>query len=129
MLKDVGLSLVLRRGVKISEPSEPTYPKKLDDLPPLSEEQLKELEKMENTSITYDEDCPESTPEMLKSFAVPARQRDRLRNYYGKIIHRILEIWDPDFTKLTPSEAAELRAIIKEMDGGICVKEDDIDWD
>ena len=33
-----------------------------------TEEELKELEKARNMPITFDEDCPETTPERAKKF-------------------------------------------------------------
>ena len=42
---------------------------------------------------------------------------------------KLLRAWDPDFTKLTSSEAKELKQIIDEMENGDYVSEDKIDWD
>lgn len=36
--------------------------------------------------------------------------------------------WDPDFTKLTPDEAASLDEALKEMESGDYVLDGDIDW-
>ena len=42
---------------------------------------------------------------------------------------KLIRAWDPDFTKLTPSEAKELKQIITEMDNGEYVSENEIDWE
>lgn len=39
---------------------------------------------------------------------------------------KLIKAWDPDFTRLTPSEAKELRTIIED---GEYVSEDEIDWE
>lgn len=44
------------------------------------------------------------------------------------IVKKLITAWDPDFTKLTPSEAEELDSILAEMDAGEYVTDDDIDW-
>lgn len=46
----------------------------------LTEEQVKEIEEAKKYPITYDEDCPELTPEMEKQFKVVAKMRNRLLN-------------------------------------------------
>ncbi len=43
----------------------------------LTEEQLKMLEEAENEPITFDEDCPELTPAMIKAFRCSAAFRNR----------------------------------------------------
>lgn len=42
---------------------------------------------------------------------------------------KLIRAWDPDFTKLTPQEAEELKQIIEEVDNGEYVSGDEIDWD
>ena len=37
-------------------------------LPPLTAEEMKELERAKSMPITYDEDCPETTPERAVKF-------------------------------------------------------------
>ena len=37
--------------------------------------------------------------------------------------------WDPDFTKLTPLEAAELQLAHKQVAKGETYADEDIDWD
>ena len=44
------------------------------------------------------------------------------------MVKKLIKAWDPDFTKLTPSEAEELDSILAEMDAGEYVTNDDIDW-
>ncbi|MBR1507966.1 MAG: hypothetical protein IJ619_08200 [Eubacterium sp.] len=44
------------------------------------------------------------------------------------MIKKLIKAWDPDFTKLTPTEATELEKIIAEMDAGEYVTDDDIEW-
>ena len=46
-----------------------------------------------------------------------------------EIMKRIVLAWDPDFTRLTPSEAALLQQAEAEVARGETVSEDDIDWD
>jgi hypothetical protein len=40
---------------------------------------LAQIERAKSLPITYDEDCPESTPEMLEQFRCAARMRNRIR--------------------------------------------------
>lgn len=47
------------------------------------------------------------------------------QNLALEFMKRIVLAWDPDFTKLTPTEAAEL----KEAENGDYIDESDIDWD
>lgn len=47
---------------------------------------------------------------------------------YAKSKIKELKAWDPDFTKLTPSESAELKKIIEDMENGEYVLDSDIDW-
>ena len=47
------------------------------------------------------------------------------QNLALEFMKRIVLAWDPDFTKLTPAEAAEL----KEAENGGYIDEDEIDWD
>lgn len=44
------------------------------------------------------------------------------------MVKKLIKTWDPDFTKLTPSEAEELDSILAEMDAGEYGTDDDIDW-
>lgn len=41
---------------------------KQSDLPPITEQEIAELEEAARHPITFDEDCPELTPEMLAKF-------------------------------------------------------------
>ena len=44
------------------------------------------------------------------------------------MLKKLIKAWDPDFTKLTPSEASELSRIMADMEAGEYVTDDDIDW-
>ena len=44
-------------------------------------------------------------------------------------VKRIVLAWDPDFTKVTPSEAAALEQAEAEIARGEVVADEDIDWD
>ena len=46
------------------------------------------------------------------------------RNLAFEMVKRIILAWDPDYTKLTPSEAAEL----KEAESSGYIDADEIDW-
>lgn len=46
-----------------------------------------------------------------------------------EMMKRIVLAWDPDFTKATPKEAAEIRQAEEELARGEFVSEDEIDWD
>ena len=46
-----------------------------------------------------------------------------------EIIRRIYLAWDPDFTKVTPSEAAVIAQAEEEFKNGDSVTHSDINWD
>jgi len=46
-----------------------------------------------------------------------------------ELVKRLVLAWDPDFTKLTPSEAMELHQAELEYQRGETVRHEDIDWD
>lgn len=46
-----------------------------------------------------------------------------------ELVRRIVLAWDPDFTKLTPDETAELEKAEAEIDRGDVVSDSEIDWD
>ena len=46
-----------------------------------------------------------------------------------ELVKRLVLAWDPDFTKVTPSEALELRQAETEFDNGETVDHDAINWD
>ena len=46
-----------------------------------------------------------------------------------EMLKRIVLAWDPDFTKVTPTEAAALRDAEAEIERGEIVSDDAIDWD
>lgn len=49
-------------------------------------------------------------------------------SFVNTMVKKLIKAWDPDFTKLTPSEAEELDSILAEMDAGEYVTDNDIDW-
>lgn len=46
-----------------------------------------------------------------------------------EFVKRLVLAWDPDFTKVTPAEAAALRQAEEEFARGEYVTEDEINWD
>jgi hypothetical protein len=46
-----------------------------------------------------------------------------------EFVKRLILAWDPDFTKLTPQEAADLEQARLEFERGEFVRHEDIDWD
>ena len=46
-----------------------------------------------------------------------------------ELIKKLVLAWDPDFTKLTPSEREELEQATKEIENGETVSHDAINWD
>ena len=51
------------------------------------------------------------------------------RNTAYELVRRIVLAWDPDFTKLTPDEAAELDKAEADFARGDVVSDSEIDWD
>ncbi|MGN0431756.1 MAG: hypothetical protein ACI4EQ_05305 [Lachnospiraceae bacterium] len=51
------------------------------------------------------------------------------QNFALEFIKKLVLAWDPDFTKLTPVERAELEEARKEIENGETVSHDDINWD
>ncbi len=47
----------------------------------------------------------------------------------SQFIKRMVLAWDPDFTKLTREERANLEAAEKRLDSGEYIKDSDIEWD
>ena len=45
-----------------------------------------------------------------------------------ELIKKLVLAWDPDFTKVTPAEAAELEEAEREFERGETVSHDEIDW-
>ena len=50
---------------------------RLDELEPLTEEELLELERAEKMPIVYDEDCPELTPKLEAAMRKAVKERNR----------------------------------------------------
>lgn len=46
-----------------------------------------------------------------------------------QLVKKLVLAWDPDYTKLTPSEAETVARAEAEMDAGEYVTDDEIDWD
>ena len=46
-----------------------------------------------------------------------------------EVMKRMVLAWDPDFTKLTPEEAADLEEAEAQIARGETVSDDAIDWD
>mgnify|MGYP004549434593 FL=1 len=61
-------------------------------------------------------DLMELLPEKDQSFAL-------------EFIKKLVIAWDPDFTKVTPAERAELERAQKEIENGETVPHDAINWD
>ena len=53
---------------------------------------------------------------------------DTEKRLIDELIRRVIIAWDPDFTKLTPEEAAVLRQSEQERENGEVFSESDIDW-
>ena len=45
------------------------------------------------------------------------------------MVEKLVLAWDPDFTKVTPSEDAAIAQAIREMDAGEYVPHSAINWD
>ena len=45
-----------------------------------------------------------------------------------ELIKRLVLAWDPDFTKVTPSEGADLTTATEEYQRGEYITDADIDW-
>jgi alkyl hydroperoxide reductase subunit AhpC len=61
-------------------------------------------------------DLMEILPEKDQSFAL-------------EFIKKLVIAWDPDFTKVTPTERAELERAQREIENGETVLHDAINWD
>ena len=46
-----------------------------------------------------------------------------------ELLRRLVLAWDPDFTKLTPSERADLEESERDLREGRTIRMEDIDWD
>lgn len=45
------------------------------------------------------------------------------------MVEKLVLAWDPDFTKVTPSEKVAIEQAVRELDAGEYVAHDEIDWD
>ena len=50
------------------------------------------------------------------------------QNFALEFIKKLVIAWDPDFTKVTPSERAELEKSIKEIENGETVSHESVNW-
>ena len=46
-----------------------------------------------------------------------------------ELLRRLVLAWDPDFTKLTPAERANLEESERDLGEGCTMRMEDIDWD
>ena len=46
-----------------------------------------------------------------------------------EMVKKLVLAWDPDFSRLTPAEAAEVKKAEKELASGEAVTHDAINWD
>lgn len=46
-----------------------------------------------------------------------------------ELVRKLVLAWDPDYTKLTPAEAAEVDQATTEMDAGDYLTDSAINWD
>ena len=53
---------------------------------------------------------------------------DSEQNFALEFIKKLVIAWDPDFTKVTPSERAELEKAIKEIENGETVSHESVNW-
>lgn len=51
------------------------------------------------------------------------------QNFALEFIRKLVLAWDPDFTKLTPTEKKELEAARREIQNGETVSHNEINWD
>lgn len=79
---------------------------------------ISQKERGENMSTATKEviDLMEILPESEQNFAL-------------EFIKKLVIAWDPDFTKVTPSERAEMEAAKREIERGETVSHDAINWD
>ena len=46
-----------------------------------------------------------------------------------ELVKKLVIAWDPDFTKVTPTERAAMEQAVNELDAGEYVTDDQINWD
>ena len=46
-----------------------------------------------------------------------------------ELVKRLVIAWDPDFTKVTPTERAAMEQAVNELDAGEYVTDDQINWE
>lgn len=51
------------------------------------------------------------------------------QNFALEFIKKLVIAWNPDFTKVTPTERAELERAQREIENGETVSHDAINWD
>ena len=65
----------------------------------------------------------EQTVSMLEM--LPSQEQ----NFAFEFVKRLVLAWDPDYTKVTEKEKAELDEAVREMQAGETVSHNDINWD
>lgn len=50
------------------------------------------------------------------------------KNFAFEFIKKLVQAWDPDFTKVTENEYNEIINAEKEIENGDFIKHEDIDW-
>ena len=53
----------------------------------------------------------------------------KIKNKINEFVKRVVLAWDPDYTKATPREAADMKRAEEEFARGDTVSHEDIDWD
>ena len=51
------------------------------------------------------------------------------QNFALEFIKKLVIAWDPDYTKVTPAERAELERAQREIENGETISHDAINWD
>lgn len=51
------------------------------------------------------------------------------QNFALEFIKKLVIAWDPDYTKVTPAERAELERAQKEIENGETISHDAVNWD
>ena len=46
-----------------------------------------------------------------------------------ELVKKLVIAWDPDFTKVTPTERAAMEQAVNELDAGEYVTDEQINWD
>lgn len=60
---------------------------------------------------------------------LPEQEQEQEQELAEQLIKRLVLAWDPDFTKVTPAERAELEEIERDMEENGTISHDSINWD